>query len=95
MINKEKANELLGCKNCQYKTSDCDQNGRCIYMNTIMDMAGWKDKQYEDKIRELLNKSFYLHPHNSNMICSDDFECNDSFEDFVEEFIKRIKEIEV
>lgn len=64
-------------------------------VEALLEIARWKDNQYENKIRELLNNSFYLHPHNSNMICSDDFEGNDSFEDFVEEFIKRIKETEV
>lgn len=92
MTNKEKAEEIVQ----SFRTARMFSKHPCeIAENAAQQMAEWKDDQYENKIRELLNNSFYLHPHYSNTICSDDFECNDSFEDFVEEFIKRIKEIEV
>ena len=46
----------------------------------------------EEQLREFLYRTFYVHPHDYNHICTDDFECGGDFDQFVDQFIERLKD---
>ena len=91
MKDTEKAKELLGCENCQYRTVDCDSNNRCIYMNTIMEMAAWKEHQLIEKACKWLNE--VVGDNQSKYVWYDSEEGFDGItEDLVEDFKKAMEE---
>lgn len=63
--------------------------------DALKEMAEWKDKQFENKLRELLYKNFYIHPHDEGLICSENFDCKGDFDIFVDDFIKELNSIQL
>ena len=89
MTNEEKAKEIAS-KYERWNQEDDESYGA---YNGAMEMAEWKDEQFENKLRELLYINFYIHPHDEGLICSEAFDCKDDFDIFVETFIKELNSI--
>ena len=90
MTNEEKAKEIA-----EYINKPNGSNCLVQCHQAAMAMANYKERQFENKIRRLLNTSFYINSYNENIVCSDCFEFDGSFTDFVESFIKKLNEIDV
>lgn len=88
MENKEKALEIS--KN--WLSGD----NRLSSYDSAIKMAEFKDKQWEEKLINLLYETFYIHPHDCRLVCTEsfvfDYECG--MDSFVESFIKRLSETE-
>jgi hypothetical protein len=53
--------------------------------------AQWDRKVFEGKVMEVLYECFYVHPHDCNHICTDDFECRGDFDAFAEAFMRKVR----
>lgn len=82
MTNEEKAKEIA--------TKWYHDNAPDTAYRSAIQMAEWKDRIFEIKVRELLYNSFYEHSHANSHFCTDDFECK-NIDEFVNEFVKRLK----
>jgi len=91
MTNEEKAQKLA--EEHENATSFGIESPYHAALGAAIDMAEWKDEQFENKLRELLYKNFYIHPHDEGLICSEAFDCKDDFDIFVEDFIKELNSI--
>lgn len=91
--NEEISEQIAESNALTYAENDgglCTMNSYPECLDTAMQMAEWKDKQWEERIREFLHRTFYVHPHDCGHICTDDFDTDGELDTFVDEFIERI-----
>lgn len=85
---------ILNRKNLHLEEISKEQVAEQTAYACAIEMAQWKDEQWERNLREFLYRTFYVHPHDCDHICTDDFECKGEFDRFAEEFINRLKDPE-